>query len=142
MATSGVLFTLTLLSTAPCSPKPHHSLPGAVPAQAGLVVHRTRGMSESATFTLPASYQNPPLTFQSSLNHLVHLPHLIPASSSPWKTSLGGSLPSGLGSMSCMSVTITHQHLASIAGVGHWDKRDVKDMTPAFRKPASLKESK
>ena len=99
-------------------------------------------MSESATFTLPASYQNPPLTFQSSLNHLVHLPHLIPASSSPWKTSLGGSLPSGLGSMSCMSVTITHQHLASIAGVGHWDKRDVKDMTPAFRKPASLKESK
>lgn len=41
-----------------------------------------------------------------------------------------------------MSVTITHQDLASIAGVGHWDKRDVKDMTPAFREPASLKESK
>lgn len=41
-----------------------------------------------------------------------------------------------------MSVTITHQHLASTAGVGHWDKRDVKDVTPAFRKPESLKESK
>ena len=38
--------------------------------------------------------------------------------------------------MSCMSVTITHQHLASIAGIGHWDKRDVKDMTPAFRELA------